>query len=135
MTAETRLSKLLARLQPRLLADEYVFCTIPDGRYGDYAELNPLACYQEAEGLSLVLTKASALTASLPFESTFRGITLTVHSSLNAVGLTAAIANKLTAAGISANIVAACHHDHVFVPAPRAEEALRLLASLSSKQQ
>jgi hypothetical protein len=50
-----------------------------------------------------------------------------VHSSLEAVGLTAAVAGALTAAGISANVVAAFHHDHVFVPADRAEAAMAQL--------
>jgi hypothetical protein len=59
-------------------------------------------------------------------------ITLRVHSSLAAVGLTAAVAAALSDHGISANVVAAYCHDHIFVPADRAEEALAALRSLQA---
>ena len=58
-------------------------------------------------------------------------ITLDVHSALEAVGLTAEVARVLTDAGIPCNIVAALHHDHLFVPADRAAAALRALRDLS----
>ncbi|WP_036823971.1 ACT domain-containing protein, partial [Photobacterium sanctipauli] len=62
----------------------------------------------------------------------FKGITLTVHSSLEAVGLTAAVATRLAEYSISANVVAAYYHDHVFVPVNRAEEALQALATMNT---
>lgn len=61
----------------------------------------------------------------------FRAITLEVHSSLNAVGLTAAVSGALARRGISANVVAAFYHDHIFVPAGQAQEALETLGALS----
>ena len=127
MAGETDLDKLLALLQPKLLDGEFVFCSIPNIRYGDLADLQPLACYQEDEGLSLLLEKRAADTAELQYNSVFRGITLSVHSSLDAVGFTAAVTNKLSGNGISSNVVAAHYHDHVFVPAEKAELALHLL--------
>lgn len=130
MAGETDLDKLLALLQPKLLEGEFVFCSIPDIRYGDLADLHPLACYQEDEGLSLLLEKHAADAAELQYSSVFKGITLSVHSSLDAVGFTAAVANKLAANGISANVVAAHYHDHVFVPADKAELALQLLTEI-----
>jgi len=130
MAGETDLDKLLALLQPKLLEGEFVFCSVPDIRYGDLADLHPLACYQEDEGLSLLLEKHVADAAELQYNSVFRGITLSVHSSLDAVGFTAAVANKLAANGISANVVAAHYHDHVFVPADKAELALQLLTEI-----
>ena len=60
----------------------------------------------------------------------FRCITLDVHSSLEAVGLTAACAQALAAGGISANVVAGYSHDHILVPAPRAQDALAALDAL-----
>ena len=58
-------------------------------------------------------------------------IALQVHSSLAAVGLTARVAESLAARGISANMVAAYHHDHVFVPWPQRHEALIILENLA----
>ncbi|MDD9891622.1 MAG: ACT domain-containing protein [Gammaproteobacteria bacterium] len=130
MAGETDLEKLLALMQPELLDGEYVFCSVEGKSYGDYAELNPLSSFLEAEGLSLLLSKASADKAQLQYESVFRGITLAVHSSLDAVGFTAAVSNKLANNGIPSNVVAAHFHDHVFVPAEKAELALHLLTEL-----
>ena len=77
------------------------------------------------------MEKHRADKADLSYNSVFRGITLSIHSSLDAVGFTAAVANKLAANGISANVVAAHYHDHVFVPANKAELALQLLTEFS----
>ena len=57
----------------------------------------------------------------------FRLITLTVHSSLEAVGLTAVVTNKLAEHKISANVVAAYYHDHIFVPCEKAKKAMEVL--------
>ena len=127
MAGEENLDNLLMLLQPSLLPGEFVFCTVGPKRYGDLAELQPIASYQEDEGLSLVLSKEAADTADLSYESVFGCISLLVHSSLDAVGLTAAVSGKLAANGISANVVAAFYHDHVFVPKDKAELALQLL--------
>lgn len=60
-------------------------------------------------------------------------ITLTVSSDLAAVGLTAAVARALTDAGISCNVVAAAHHDHLFVPVERAGDAIAALRGLQAE--
>ena len=127
MTGEEELNKLLVLLEPNLLPSDFVFCTAANLKYGDLAELQPVASYQEEEGLTLVLDKKAADGAGLAYDSVFNCITLTVHSSLDAVGLTAAISGKLAANGISANIIAAYHHDHVFVQKCNAQSALQLL--------
>ena len=130
MTGEEGLNTLLVLLQPRLLPGDFVFCTAANLKYGDFAELQPLASYQEEEGLTLVLAKQSADVAGLAYDAVFNCIILMVHSSLEAVGLTAAVSGKLAANGISANVMAAYHHDHVFVPENKAQLALQLLAEL-----
>ncbi|PKG77881.1 transporter [Shewanella sp. Actino-trap-3] len=130
MLGETNLTALLASMSPVLLDDEYVFCSV-QGQYGDYQTLSPLATFRESEGLTLVLTKAAAIEGGLSFESVFKGITLTVHSSLDAVGLTAAVANKLTEKGISANVIAAYYHDHIFVQTEKAALAIEALNEFS----
>ena len=122
---------MLAQLSPFLRESEFVFCTFADGSYGDHADLMPLCAFAEAEGLTLVLPKSRADAAGCGYEGVFRCITLEVHSSLDAVGLTAAVSQALAAAGIPANVVAAYYHDHVFVPALRADEALAALQALT----
>jgi len=129
MTGEKDLQKLLDSLKPELLPDDYVFCSADDAFYGDYAEANPIASFQEREGLTLVMTKESADRYALQYTGLHRCITLGVYSSLDAVGLTAAVATMLSGLQISANVIAACYHDHVFVPSDRADEALALLGA------
>ena len=79
---------------------------------------------------SNLLNKAE--NAGLQFEGSFCQITLNVHSSLEAVGLTAAVSAKLSAQGISANVIAAYYHDHIFVQSAKAEMALLALQEFSA---
>jgi hypothetical protein len=92
--------------------------------------LLPVATFAEAAGLTLVLSAATADSAGMHYDEQFRQITLTVHSSLQAVGLTAAVSTKLTEKGISANVIAAYYHDHIFVPVAQAEQALLALQEM-----
>lgn len=78
--------------------------------------------------MTLILLKETAVKYGLTFDSVFGCITLTVHSSLDAVGLTAAVSKKLSDRKISANIVAGFYHDHIFVPAEKADLALKALS-------
>lgn len=130
MTGTTELDKLLGSISPKLIEGDFVFCTVP-GELAQYLTLNPVATFIESEGLTLVLPKHKAEEAGLPFESVFRQITLTVHSSLEAVGLTAAVSTKLASKGISANMIAAYYHDHVFVQKEKAESAFLGLQEFS----
>ncbi len=127
MSGETDLEKLLAFLQPTLREDNFVFCSSADLSMERIMELAPVCFYREQEGTSLVLEESVARAAGFEIGSIFRCITLSVHSSLDSVGLTAAVANKLANNSISANIVAAFFHDHVYVPAAKAQQALDLL--------
>ena len=131
MSGITELDELLKSMQPALLESEYVFCTVT-GELVDYVSLNPVATFIEAEGLTLVLEKTVAEKAGLQFEGAFRQITLTVHSSLEAVGLTAAVSNKLAEKGISANVIAAYYHDHIFVQSSKAQMALLALQEFAA---
>ncbi len=131
------LRQLLAAMEPRLLPDEFVFCTVAPERNGGrkeaVADLPALASFREEEGLSLVLERSLAEHRGFQYGPVMRCISLTVHSALDAVGLTAAISGRLARQGISANVIAACFHDHVFVPAAQAEEALEALRELSKE--
>ena len=132
MTGETDLEKLLESMSPKLMDGEYVFCTFQNAQYGDYADLDPLAAIGESEGLTLIIPRSKADDKGLNYESVFKGITLSVHSSLEALGLTAAFSGKLTEHGISANVVAGFYHDHIFVQSELAERAVEALIELTS---
>lgn len=131
MSGERNLKKLLASISPELMDGEYIFCTFSNAQYGDYSELKPIAAISEAEGLTLVIPKFMADEKKLAYESVFRGITLTVHSGLDAVGLTAALSGKLANHGISANVMAGYYHDHIFIQRQHAEKALEALNELA----
>jgi hypothetical protein len=130
MAGETNLSLLLQSMQPVLDAEDYVFCSI---HYQHLAQLNcePLCQFREEEGLTLILTRGQADDEALAYTAVFRRITLTIHSSLEAVGFLAAITNQLASQGISVNPVSAYYHDHLFVPAAQAETVMQLLQELS----
>ena len=130
MAGISDLNELLKSISPELQQGDYVFCTLK-GELVDYLSLNPLASFVEPEGLTLILTVECADAACLAYHGSFKQITLKVHSSLDAVGLTAAVATKLTDYGISANVVAAYFHDHIFVPSDKAEKAMSALKELS----
>ena len=127
MPGETDLRTLLRSMRPVLREGEFVFCTTA-APAAELTALAPVCRFVEDEGVTLILRRADADGAALDYEYVCRMITLTVHSSLAAVGLLAAVTGRLAAAGISVNAVSAFYHDHLFVPADRAVEALRLLA-------
>ncbi|MFS2264571.1 ACT domain-containing protein [Vibrio vulnificus] len=131
MTGITDLQHLLQSMSPQLVEGDYVFCTV-DGPLKDYLHLDPIATFREQEGLTLVLEAQQAEQAGLNTDSRFCLITLTVHSSLEAVGLTAAFASKLACYGISANVIAGYYHDHIFVPQGKAHEAMSALTELTA---
>ena len=130
MTAITDLDILLKSMSPELIEGNYVFCTVND-TLSDYLALNPIATFHEKEGLTLVLEKHKAINAKLDFDAVFSLITLSVHSSLEAVGLTAAFATKLASYGISANVIAGYYHDHIFIPKDKTDAAMKALREFS----
>jgi hypothetical protein len=132
VTGETDLPALLRHLTPTLQDGVFVFATLEPGAPLP-AGLDPVMLFREAEGLTLVLDEAAAGRAGLGGGFRCRMLTLGVHSSLAAVGLIAAVAGRLAAAGIAVNPVSGFHHDHLFVPVERAAEALDLLQGLSAQ--
>ncbi|GLS19711.1 hypothetical protein GCM10007874_27280 [Labrys miyagiensis] len=131
MSGETDLARLLATMTPVLQPGRFVFVTLPAGAETPTA-ITPVMSFREAEGLTLILSEEAAARSGLQGVFPSRMITLEVHSSLEAVGFLAAITGHLAAAGMGVNPVSAFYHDHLFVPAERAEEAMRLLTELSA---
>jgi predicted N-acetyltransferase YhbS len=129
MTAEKDIRTLLASIHPVLREGEYVYVLWPYGR--------PLApgidaAVREAEGLTVVLPRAEADRLELRYDFVAAWITLQVHSSLEALGLTAAVSAALTEAHISCNVLAGFHHDHLLVPVADADRALEILHELAA---
>jgi hypothetical protein len=120
---------MIAGMAPHLDPEIYVFCSVTNPEDAAPLHAQALATFVEAEGQTLILPLSAATEAGFATDLPMRRITLTVHSSLDGVGLTAAVATALAGAGIPCNMVAAYHHDHAFVPASRADEALSILQS------
>jgi hypothetical protein len=133
MTGERDLTALLRHMKPELRPGTFVFCTIPPSEPIPGA-ISPLLTFREQEGTTLVILQEEAEAAGLRSAFASRLITLTVHSALDAVGFLAAITARLAEAGISVNAVSAFHHDHLFVPADRADEAMAVLQRMSSAE-
>ncbi|RKF17253.1 ACT domain-containing protein [Roseovarius spongiae] len=117
-------------MDPVLAPEVYVFCTLASRRVP--TGLRPLMTFEEAEGTTLILRRDEAEVAGIAHAFPARMITLNVHSALEAVGFIAHVASALAAEGMGVNPVAGFHHDHLFVPEDRAEDAMRVLAGLSA---
>ena len=127
MSGETNLSELLRGMSPRLRRGSFVFVTLDE----QPADIEVLASVVEPEGLSLVISQQDAGDLGRPYDFRAGWITLQVHSSLEAVGLTATVSTALTEQGIGCNVIAGRHHDHLLVPLERTDEALAVLRALS----
>ena len=132
MTGATDINELLAGMAPELQPGEFVFCALPKDQPLPEGT-DPVGMFHEREGRTVLLDAGSAARLDCPKSPPMRQITLTIHSSLEAVGLTAAIAEELTRHKVSANVVAAFYHDHIFVPSKDAERALAALRDLSRR--
>ena len=124
------LNKLIASMDPSLNPGTYAFVVAPATVQVPQDQI--IASIREPEGLSLVVPEPLALALELPVAYSAAWITLTVHSDLAAVGLTAAFSGALGHAGISCNVIAGVHHDHLFVPAEQAQQAMGVLAQLQA---
>jgi uncharacterized protein len=129
VSGETDLSLLLRNIQPEHNPGEYVFCVVESLEQA--ATLDPVCIFQEKEGMTVIVSKGQADAVPLAYSLVCAWITLTVHSALEAVGLTAAVSRALAKANISCNMVAAYYHDHLFVPVEDAERAMEALLRLA----
>lgn len=123
---------MLAGMKPRLTSGEFVFCTTRDQGLITRASPSALGSFREEEGTTLILARSDAKALGFDDSMPMRRIVLDVFSALDGLGLTAGVASALTAANIPCNMVAAYHHDHVFVPADRADEAVAVLNEVAA---
>lgn len=130
MTGEKDLNKLLKAMRPIHNLGDYVFCTV-DNLTSEHIN-EAVLIFKEREGNTLIIQKELADRLGLKYPYIASWITLTVHSSLEAIGFTATFSEALARNGISCNVVAAFHHDHIFVHREDTEKALDILYELST---
>jgi hypothetical protein len=130
MSGEKDLNKILNSLQPWLNEGDYVFCTIPAGDLKVSME-DVIGSFREREGMTVVMSKDVADGLGFRYDLVLSWITLNIHSSLEATGLTAAFSTALSKENISCNVIAAYYHDHIFVSKKDSSAALRVLQGLS----
>jgi len=123
------LEVLIRSMRPAFRAGEYVFVDATDLPPDVQVE----ATVREAEGPSAVISRRDADALGLRYDFVGAWITLTVHSSLESIGLTAAVSCELAKLGIGCNVIAGLHHDHLLVSAGRADDALTALRRLSGR--
>lgn len=125
MSGESNLNTLLKTMKPKLNAGDFVFCSVNDLTLVDLKEI--ILFFKEDESITIIINRELADSLKLNYSFIASWITLTVHSSLGAVGLTAAFSKALSDKGISCNVVAAYYHDHIFVDKKDADKAMDVL--------
>lgn len=130
MSGETSLALLLKKMQPHLNDGEYVFCPVEATLSINIADV--LGFFREKEGVTVIISKELADQLELAYLFTASWITLSIHSALEAVGLTAAVSKALADENISCNMVAAYYHDHIFIAKKDAVTAMDVLRRLSA---
>jgi hypothetical protein len=134
LLGEKNLAQLIRTMKPVLNPGDYVFCTMPKGsaKLESIGRSETICEFKEKEGTTLVLERSIADNKGVAYEYVAAWITLDVHSSLEAVGLTAAFGKALTESNISANVIAGYYHDHIFVAKKDADKAISVLSEMSN---
>ncbi|WP_027064876.1 MULTISPECIES: ACT domain-containing protein [Maribacter] len=129
MSGEKNLDTLLKSMKPKHNVGEFVFCKTENLEQINLSQI--IMSFKEEESITIIAEKAVADKLDLDYSFIASWITLTVHSSLEAVGLTAAFSKALSENGISCNVVAAYYHDHIFIDQKDTEKAMAILNEFS----
>ncbi|TSE10050.1 ACT domain-containing protein [Aquimarina algiphila] len=129
MAGETNLSTLIKKMSPELHPGDYVFCTT--NKVNQIPRKDIIGEFKEPEGITIILERKIADHFNLSYEYVASWITLKIHSSLDAVGLTAVFSSELAKHNISCNVIAGYYHDHIFVSKKDENQAIHALKTLS----
>lgn len=128
-TGITNLEELISNMEPVLNDGEFVFATVLSVE--SISRAITICEIKEKEGITVVISKENAEKLGLPFEYVAAWITLNIHSSLEAVGLTAAFSSALGSHNISCNVIAGYYHDHIFVDTKDKDKAMKVLWNMT----
>lgn len=129
MSGETNLTTLIRNMSPVLQAGEFVFSTVKNT--DNIPREDSIGEFKEQEGVTIILDRKKAEHLNLSYEYIASWITLKIHSSLDAVGLTAIFSTELAKHKISCNVIAGYYHDHIFVDKKDENIAISVLKKLS----
>jgi len=124
---------MISGMAPTVQPGNYVFISTADPALVELLIFQAMATFEENEGKSMLLPVDLAKKSGFSVDQPMSCITLNVYSSLEGVGLTAAVSAALGDNSIPCNMVAAFHHDHVFVPSEMCDRAMEVLTSLQKQ--
>ena len=129
LTGIKDLSILLKSIEPKLMPGKYVYCKVEEEILSELLKI-PLMVFKEDEAITLILEQAQADLHKLEYEEIWEIVTLTVQSSLTAVGFIAAVTQVLAEHFISTNVISGYYHDYLLVPLGRGKITVELLKEL-----
>lgn len=132
MSGENNLEHILKNLKPVLHPGKYVFTSQSSDKSVPIESV--IGTFTEKEGTTLILSLENAVKLGMNYEYVAAWITLEVHSSLEAIGLTAVFSNALASHQISCNVIAGFYHDHLFVDYTDGPKAVEILKELSKNR-
>ena len=126
---------MLAGVMPVLKQGGFVFCSTSDPVVAEQARHAALSWFREDEGTAMIVELEVAASFGFDITRPMNRIVLEVFSTLDGVGLTAAVSTALTSNNVPCNMVSAYHHDNVVVPVAMADRAMQVLHSLHAAAQ